>query len=841
MRNKIDYGIDLGTTNSAIARMENGVPKIIKADTSKDIVPSCVRFTPKKTVIVGELAVSAMQNDLTRALATFEPMKNNAFIEFKRTMGTTTTYTSSNMGKDYSSEELSAEVLKSLKSLVLDDTISSIVITVPAKFLNPQKEATIRAAKLAGFKQVQLLQEPVAAAIAYGLGSQSKDGFWLVFDFGGGTFDAALVKSEEGILLVKDTEGDNWLGGKNLDYAIVDEFIIPYLNKNYALDSVLEDTRKKQMLRDVLKRYAEIAKNQMSFKAEWFISVELGVLPIKDDNNEEIEIDITITQQDIERVLSPVFQKSIDITKELLQRNNLKGSDLGALILVGGPTHSPVLRRMLKEQITENVDTSANPMTVVAEGAALFASTVSEEVIDTPRDPSKIQLDVKYNATSVDTQEMVNIKVLRDKTTGLFPAKIYVETVRADGAWLSGKKTIGEKPELIEVLLLEGCSNSFTINVYDDLGNKLECQPNQFSILQGIGGLEDMSILPYNIGIERWFETEEKDLFQPVEGLEKNKRMPATGKISGLKTRKTLRPGVAEDIISIPVYQGAYNTAGTNPVLNNKVTEVIISGENMPVLLPKGSEVDITIKVDRNEQMLFKAYFPAIDHTEELKIQIKQTEPPTEDFLSSEIAKAKRRARTVNAIDIVEKLEKLEQQLENEKGDNDGKMKIWNGIRKELLKLDEAEKAVSWPKIEKELKDNFYEFEDLIRKIKESGYEENLNMDTLEAHADEYKRNINQIIRDKDLKRAKELNDDIEGLRIELTNAITKGQIDVNRIRYHDREFNSLRWRDANKARALVNQGLKLIAEGRTDQLRPVLFQIWDLRIDKDDDGTTLE
>ena len=251
MRNKIDFGIDLGTTNSAIAKMENGVPVIIKADRN-EILPSCVRFTPKKTVMVGELAISAMQIEKTKALSTFERAKLNSFVEFKRTMGTIEPYESSNMGRSFSSAELSAEVLKTLKSFIQDENISSIVITIPAKFDNQQREDTMKAAKLAGFKQIQLLQEPVAAATAYGLGSQSKDGFWLVFDFGGGTFDAALIKAEEGILSVKDTEGNNRLGGKNLDYAIVDEIIIPYLKDNYTLDSVLNNVNKKQMLREFL-------------------------------------------------------------------------------------------------------------------------------------------------------------------------------------------------------------------------------------------------------------------------------------------------------------------------------------------------------------------------------------------------------------------------------------------------------------------------------------------------------------------------------------------------------------------------------------------------------------
>jgi molecular chaperone DnaK len=296
MRNKIDYGIDLGTTNSTIARMENGVPTIKKSDTLKDTLPSCVHFNKRKDILVGDTAFNVMKNDNIRALKTFEKGKTNTFIEFKRTMGTTHIYECSNMNKNLSPEELSSEVLKKLKSFIQDENISSIVITVPAKFLNPQNEATMKAAKLAGFQHVQLLQEPVAAATAYGLGANSKDGYWLVFDFGGGTFDAALVKSEESILSVKDTDGDNRLGGKNLDEAIVDQIIIPNLQENYAIESVLEDTTKKEILRNAVKPFAEEAKIQLSFKDSHNVLSNLGDLPFEDDNGEEPEIDVPSTK-----------------------------------------------------------------------------------------------------------------------------------------------------------------------------------------------------------------------------------------------------------------------------------------------------------------------------------------------------------------------------------------------------------------------------------------------------------------------------------------------------------------------------------------------------------------
>lgn len=835
MRNKIDYGIDLGTTNSAIARMENGSPVTKnRGQAGTDITPSCISFNKKQAILVGQPAINGLNLDNTRALKTFESGKTNTYIEFKRTMGTTHKYESINMGREYSSEELSAEVLKELKTLIKDENISSIVITVPAKFTNPQKEATKQAAKLAGFKHIELLQEPVAAATAYGLMAKDKDSYWLVFDFGGGTFDAAIIKSEEGILTVKDTEGDNRLGGKDLDVAIVDQIIIPYLQDNYAIEDVLGDTNKREILRNAVKRLAEEAKVQMSFKDTHNILTELGDLPFEDGNGEEPEIDINVTQQDMERVLAPVFQKAIDAAKDLLKRNNLKGSDLGTLILVGGPTYSPILRRMLKEQITENIDTSVDPMTVVAKGAALFASTipVSEEVKEESRDKTKLQLEINYDATTVDLDSLINIKILKDKTEGIIPDKVFADVIRGDDAWSSGKKQIGEKAILVDVLLDEDCSNVFTINVYDEQGNKLECQPNQFSILQGIGGLEGMSTLPYYIGIGKWFDAEEKDLFQPVKGLEKNKKTPATGVINGLKTRTEIRPGMAKDIIRIPIYQGDYDAEGTNPILNNLVNEVIISGESLPALLPEGSPVDITIKVDRSEQMIFIAEFPTIGHTEELKIQIKQTEPPTEEKLKRDIADAKRTARRVNDTTTYEKLGDFENQLENEKGSADGKMRILDNLRKELLKLDEADKATLFPKIEKELKEAFFELEDLVGKIKQNGDDGEINMN-LEAMLSDIREKVDVVIREKNIREAKELISEIGGLDFELRNAVTGNAMDLQFLQHFNQNFDSFHWKNPTKARELINRGLNIVANGNNN-IRPILVELINLMSDED-------
>lgn len=450
-RNKIDYGIDLGTTNSAICRMEKGEPVIIKTDIQMDTMPSCVSVNKKGSIKVGQTAYNTMLQDKRRATKSWHKGASNTYVEFKRTMATDTQYPCTNLNKSFSSEELSAEVLKTLKSFVTDETFSSVVITVPAKFTVNQKTATMEAAKMAGFKHCELLQEPIAASMAYGLSSDEKNGIWMVFDFGGGTFDAALLKVEDGIMQVFDTEGDNYLGGKNLDYAIVDNIIIPFLQENYTVDGYLQDEEKKEVLRDAMKTYAEDAKNQLSFKDHEDIISNLGDLG-EDEEGEEIELDLTLTQAQVFDVMRPYFQKAVDICKNLIQRNNLNGSQITKLILVGGPTHSPLIRQMLREQVTPNVDTSIDPMTAVATGAALYASTLNAEVSDDEIKVGTVKLDVSYESTTVEMTEYVPVCL----SDGSAFSSVFVEFVRGDKAWSSGKVEINFNGDVVELSVFRG-------------------------------------------------------------------------------------------------------------------------------------------------------------------------------------------------------------------------------------------------------------------------------------------------------------------------------------------------------------------------------------------------
>ncbi|WP_347174264.1 Hsp70 family protein [Polaribacter uvawellassae] len=823
-RTKIDYGIDLGTTNSAISRMENGEPTIKKTDTLKDTMPSCVYINKKKAIQVGDSAYNALKRDRLKSMKGADNFQSNAFIEFKRTMGTDKKYQSSNLDKELSSEELSAEVLKTLKSFVKDENVNSIVITVPAAFKNNQKEATREAATLAGFNHIELLQEPVAASMAYGLDSDKKDGFWLVFDFGGGTFDAALLKVEEGIMKVIDTEGDNYLGGKNLDFAIVDEIILPYIQENFVIDSILADDTKKQILRNAMKFYAEETKIKLSFNDTHNILSDLGDIPGEDDEGEEFELDITVTQADITKAVSPVFQKAIDVSLSLLERNNLKGSSLDSLILVGGPTFSPVLRKMLEEQICKP-DTSADPMTVVSKGAALYASTVdvSEEVREQTRDKTKIQLEIAHEASTVEIEEFVPIKILEDKTEGNIPEVVFAEVTRGDKAWSSGKVEINTIGEVLEIQLNEGKTNVFEVVLYDDKGNLLECEPSSFSVIQGskIGS----ATLPYNVGIELKDRTTGKVRFTTIKGLEKNSSIPAVGTRNSLKTQKQIRPGMDSDFIKIPVYEGEHNSEGTRAIYNEHVTDIKISGADLPSLLPENSDVDLTVNIDRSEKITVIAYFPYLDYTTEIEVDSTKTSIET-TWLANEIRKAKGSIAELKQdgnsqngqLEKVEaELQQIEKSFENNKNDVDGKQEVLTNLRKSLKTIDELNETTEWPKLEEELKEEFYRLE---KANNELGNEQTNQV------VNQFRSQLEEVIRAKDVKLGNVLLEEIGGFFFQLTMIYQL----VGILRGFDSEFHSLHWADSNRARTLINKGLQMISENpNVNDLRPIVVSLYDL------------
>lgn len=814
-RIKIDYGIDLGTTNSAICRMEKGEPVVIKTDVLKDTMPSCVSFTKRKSVKAGDSAFNDMKSDKRRASKAGSKGASNAYVEFKRTMGTDTLYHSSFMERAYSSEELSAEVLKTLKSFVTDENVSSVVITVPAKFTVGQKTATMEAAKLAGFNKCELLQEPIAAAMAYGLTSDTKDGIWMVFDFGGGTFDAALLKVEDGIMQVFDTEGDNYLGGKNLDYAIVDNIIIPYLQENYDIEETIADPDKKEVLRDAMKTFAEDAKNQLSFKDKEDILSNLGDLG-EDESGEEMELDLTITQDDLYDVIRPYFQKAVDICKELIRRNNLTSQQISKIILVGGPTHSPLIRQMLKEQISPNVDTSIDPMTAVATGAALYASTIESEVSDEEVEVGTIMLEVGYESTSVETTEWVSARLANNSKL----SKVWVELVRSDKAWSSGKVEVDKTGNVIEAVLVESKPNSFAVVAYDDKGNQVNCFPSEITIIQGskVGAAP----LPYNIGIATWSDSKQRAVFRMAKGLEKNKPVPATGVINDLKTTSQLRPGVETDVLKIPVYQvdDFSGAEGRSASLYEYVADILITGDDIETLIPADSSVDVTLKVDTSEQMTIEVHFLSTDVTVEkvLDTSKKQSIDDAVKRIDKELIEAQRSIVQLEKAGVdVESLQNDLDVVKEEARNSSEKKAVLQHLKEVLRKIEDRDDETEWDRVEAELRE---EFERLEKAQNDLGNEKTAQI------VEQLRKQTDQAIRAKDVKVGKDTLEQINSLFIHLTLLYQC----MGFIEHYNRIFASINWNDSSRARQLLNKGLDAIKNSPSvDTLHPIVCSLIDL------------
>jgi len=834
MRTKIDFGIDLGTTNSAIAKMENGKPMIVTTGRA-DIIPSCIAIQNGGRILVGDRAKTIFAQEKEKELR--DGTKPNSFIEFKREMANPFTYHSTNLGRDISPEELSAEVLKTLKSFVTTEKLNSIVVTVPAKFNIAQKQATINAGKLAGFDLVVLLEEPVAACLAYNMEAQQKKGTWLVFDFGGGTFDAALIKKDDdGMIKIVDTGGDNELGGKDLDLAIVDKLILPYLYANYNLHSFKSDNRKSEFLRSVIKRFAEEAKLELSFQQSTdLLKTYPGDIDIKDDDGKDLCLNIDFNQDILHTLLEPIHQRAIDLALKVLEKNNLHKRDLDAIILVGGPTLSPVFQKMIKAQISEKIDTSVNPMTIVAKGAALFAST--KDAIIGGGGEEEVVLDVNYESATIEPDTLINVKINKEKTKATFPDRVKLIIERGDNGFNIQQDINTNKVALIELQLNVGVNNVFNFRLIDDKGNNLICVPSSISFMPiHIPEATNNSFF----GIEVWDKKKEMRVFRGLKGLEKNKPLKnAVGVISDIKTPKQLVPGKSEDTLEIRIFQGEDNAEGKDSFLSDHVTSVIITGDDVESVIPAQSDVEVTLKFDENGGLpTCSVFFPDINWTHKVILEDVKTKNVDAKWVSQEIDKDIERVTefleehdSTKLDKCLSRLEELKQDLKNNENNPSGRITVLNKVRENRREIENHISIDEWPKVSEELKSSFYKAEELIEKIDSGELDaENLNMDKVHTHLEEFRGKIEQIIRNKETIIAKEIISEINQLIMAMLDAIMPGMRERKFIEYIDDNFSEITWTNPTRARQLTNLAISNInSNGELRELERICGQISDL------------
>ncbi len=696
-RATIDFGIDLGTTNSAIAVLKGKDIHVFKNNENEEYTPSAVWINENQQLFVGRVARERIESD-----------PENAFAEFKLQMGQPQTYRFARSGRTMKPEELSAEVLKSLKTSVMKragEDVQAAVITIPAAFGLAQTEATRKAASLAGFTASPLLQEPIAAALAYGFQSESDKVFWLAYDLGGGTFDAAVMQVRDGEIKVVNHGGDNHLGGKLIDWAIVEELFIPEITRRYRIDAFQRGNEKWRGAIAQLKAEAEKAKIRVSDNES--IGVYIPYLGI-DQQNKPISFEYELKKSDVERLAEPFILRSINICKKVLIEKRLAIGNIEKILLVGGPTLMPYLRERLMDRqngLGIRVEYSIDPLTAVARGAAIFAGTQrliqQEKVLEDQRREGNYTISFPgWTFKGNDSETMVGgiVKAPREQNLQNFA----VEFINSDilPPWRSGLISLGTEGSFMTPLWVKkGEPNRFVVELHDPTGRILPSVTDPAELTYTVGMVITNVPLTYSIGVA--LANNEVEWF-----LEKGRDLPARGR-KALRTAFEVRQGQAGDVIRIPIVEGGNPRADRNKQIGKLEVSAHLVRRNLPI----GTEVQITIEIDASRLIRAKAYIPLLDEEYDVALHLGDQVGPDPAHLKQELEKEKTRLAQLRQASTSVSMPVLEQ-VENERMVRDVEVAL-NAARsdpdavdagdKRLLDLkialDEAEEALEWPRL----------------------------------------------------------------------------------------------------------------------------------------------
>ena len=382
-------GIDLGTTNSCVSVLEAGEAKVIPNPEGGRTTPSVVAFKNGER-IVGDAAKRQMVTN------------KNTISSIKRLMGTNKKVEAE--GKEYSPEEISAMILSYLKDYAesyLGEKVSKAVITVPAYFNDAERQATKNAGKIAGLEVERIINEPTAAALAYGLDKQDKTQTILVYDLGGGTFDVSILELGDGVFEVKATAGNNHLGGDDFDQRIIE-----YLVENFKKENGI-DLSKDKMAMQRLKDAAEKAKKDLSGVTTTQISLPF----ISQGEEGPLHLETTLTRAKFEDLIRDLIESTLEPVRKAMKDAKLKSSDLDKVIFVGGSTRIPCVTELIKKELGKEPSKGVNPDEVVAMGAAIQGGVLTGEVNDI------VLLDVTPLSLGIETLGGVMTPLIERNTT----------------------------------------------------------------------------------------------------------------------------------------------------------------------------------------------------------------------------------------------------------------------------------------------------------------------------------------------------------------------------------------------------------------------------------------
>ena len=398
------FGIDLGTTNSCVAVLEGGEPHVITNPEGNRTTPSVVAFKGDEE-LVGE---TAKRQAVTNV--------DNTISSIKRKMGTKEKVSAN--GRKYTPEEISAKILMKLKSdaeAYLGETVKEAVITVPAYFNDAQRQATKNAGKIAGLDVKRIINEPTAAALAYGIDKQENAHTVLVYDLGGGTFDVSILDLGDGVFEVKSTSGNNKLGGDDFDQRIMDYLVSEFKKENSV------DLSKDKMAMQRIKDAAEKAKKDLS----GMTSTQINIPFITQNSDGPLHLDVTLTRAKFEELNMDLFDSTLEPVRKALKDAKLTAKDIDKVLLVGGSTRIPYIQELVKKELGQEPSKGVNPDECVAIGAAIQGGVLTGEVNDL------VLLDVTPLSLGIETLGNV-MTVLIPRNTTIPATKSQVFSTAAD-------------------------------------------------------------------------------------------------------------------------------------------------------------------------------------------------------------------------------------------------------------------------------------------------------------------------------------------------------------------------------------------------------------------------
>jgi len=583
MQENINIGIDLGTTNSAIGYYQNGKVNVLKNPKGfKDILPSAVAFR-KGRMLIGDKAIEYLSQNA-----------GQVFTAFKRNMGTDYLYKTNDA--EYTSIDLSAFILKEVLGFVQNEKLTSAVITIPAAFDTVQSNATKKAGLAAGLSEVVLLQEPVAACLAYAnennISLDSKQ-TWLVYDFGGGTFDSALVEIDYRELKVIDHLGNNFLGGVDIDEAVLKSFVIPRISSKSEValnyEEVCNDSHY-LALKQYLLHLIEEAKKELSLLEAVVLEVDFPPL--------ELLVDVTLTRTEFNSIVTPIVNATFDLLKELLQLNNLSFDAINRIVLVGGTTYIPLIREKLVELSKTMVDNSIDPTTAIVKGAAYFAGTKEKakriEANNASTAKNEVECNLVFEPVTNDEEELITLKCIFN-FKGFY--RITQESNNYTTSWIEFKNEAA-----VFVPLLMKQVNHFRIEISDNKKSTLFIK--EITISQGLYSISGQT-LPMDICLE--VDAEDGTSFlEPI--FKKNSLLPLKKSINKTLT-KSISAG-EDDAIYINVLEGR---RGTLPGSNLGIGLIAINGKDLSNDLIKGTTIELKFSISESRDLEIDIYIPSID------------------------------------------------------------------------------------------------------------------------------------------------------------------------------------------------------------------------------------